>query len=311
MLTRFGYYLARKNLAATTQRHYKQAVTTYLSRFDALTDKNTEKYLFEVLQSSTPANHNRHLKALKHAYECFEIPFPSYIKKLAEKPQPRISITDEEIEAILGIDPPPNRFGVFFSVLSYTGARPAEILGLKVEDVDMSAHLLYIRESKTGSREIPILEPLQDILYPYCQSITGKLFPFTNTAYLNNWRHRLKVLGITKHVKPYSMRRSFITKTLSQGGSLFAVQDIVGHRKSETTRAYYHGNVDLMREAAQLLPRAAKSMNPWITVQQILSLVRKHLSKRDDVSVDIHESDDEVLIRIRRKVMGQSKQDNK
>lgn len=305
MITRFGYYLARKNLAATTQRHYKQAVTAYLSKFGTLTDKNTEKYLFEVLQSSTPANHNRHLKALKHAYECFELQFPLYIKKLAEKPQPRISITDEEIEAILGVDPPPNKYGVFFSVLSYTGARPAEILALQVEDVDESAHLLYIRESKTGSREIPILEPLQDILYPYCQSTTGKLFPFSSTAYLDNWRHRLKVLGITKHVNPYSMRRSFITKTLSHGGSLFAVQDIVGHRKAETTRMYYHGNVDLMREAAQLLPLAAKSMNPWITVQQILSLVRKHLSKRDDVSVEINESDDEVVIRIRRRVIGQ------
>lgn len=306
MLTRFGYYLARKNLAATTQRHYKQAVTAYLSRFDALTDSNTEKYLFDVLQSSTPANHNRHLKALKHAYECFELPFPSYIRKLAEKPQPRISITDEEIEAIIAVAPPPNRYGVFFSILSYTGARPAEILALRLEDVDESAHLLYIRESKTGSREIPILEPLQDILYPYCQSITGKLFPFSSTAYLDNWWHRLATLGITKHVKPYAMRRSFITKTLSQGGSLFAVQDIVGHRKSETTRAYYHGNVDLMREAAQLLPLAAKSMNPWITVQQILSLVRKHLSKRDDVLVEINESNDEVIIRIRRKVIGQS-----
>lgn len=121
----------------------------------------------------------------------------------------------------------------------------------------------------------------------------------------------MKVLGITKHVKPYAMRRSFITKTLSHGGSLFAVQDIVGHRKAETTRMYYHGNVDLMREAAQLLPLAAKSMNPWITVQQILSLVRKHLSKRDDVLVEINESDDEVVIRIRRKVIGQVRKPTK
>lgn len=311
-LNRFKNYLANQSpaLAETTQRHYFDAARAYLREYESIDDDLVNDHLTQLLKTTSAANRNRHRKALIHLYKCHGRRFPDYVRDIKEVPQPRIAITDDEIDAIISVDPPPSMYGVFFKTLSYTGARPSEILNLRLEDIDEAAHVMYIRESKTGSREIPILEALQEDLYKYCSTLTQSLlFPspksdtmhITHEAYMKEWRKRLGILGIKKKVKPYALRRSFITKTLANGGSLFSIQDMVGHKNAETTKRYYHGNIDLMREAANTLPRAIQAINPWEVVQQLLLLIRKYLGKREDINLEISESNDEVVIRIKKK----------
>lgn len=307
-LSGFEYYLSKKDLADSTKRHYLSSAKSFCESADNVSDEALEDYLYNILKTSTPANHNRHLKGLKHYCQYIDYQFPKdKLKRIRERPQPRVPITDDEIDAIINVVPPPDKYAVLLKTLSYTGARPVEILNLMVQDIDQSAHAIMLGKHKTEARTIPILEALRPDLYSYVSSLeTEYLFcssnkPLTHAAMMKNWKMRLTKLGIKKPVKPYAMRRSFITNTLGSGASLYSIQDMVGHKSAETTRMYYHGNIDLMKEAANTLPRAMKAVNPWAVVQQILELVRKYLGYRDDVSVEITEKSDEVVIRIKKK----------
>ncbi|MFP5975381.1 tyrosine-type recombinase/integrase [Enterobacter mori] len=145
-----------------------------------------------------------------------------------------------------------------FLLLSYTGARRAEISKLIVSDVrfddDSQWHYIMIEDSKTdsGTRQVPLAPRLIDmgfLNYLEGKRPNEKLFPqITNNTQLTRIFHVIReTLGI-EYMDDYksrrivhSLRHTFITEAQKTNNTLL-VQQVVGHEHSQIgqTQRYTH-----------------------------------------------------------------------
>lgn len=212
--------------------------------------------------------------------------------KLVKEIQPtKSTLSDDEIEAILSLPAPsyttyrhgkafnfhyPSKtydtMTIFYKILAYTGMRPSEVAGLKIEDVDFGRNVFILRETKTEGRVVPISKALLPILQSYLPQCTEYLFPATKstvskviggTVWTQNFNERVKRLGIKRpNLTVYSLRHSFATRMLSESGvNIFHVQKILGHKRVETTAIYTHLTTKDIQRAIQKDPLYIRS-NP-------------------------------------------------
>jgi integrase len=287
-LSGFEGYLIDCELGTSTIRSYLLAVKAFTNEDKPFESTPVHDFLRQKLLTLSHAGVNLYIKAFKHYCGFLGLSVFPCITKKKETPKSRILLTDKEIEEVIACED--SKYTLFWTLLAYTGARPGEICALKPEDIDLSNKIIYIQKSKTGlTRKAPIADHIIDPLtlrlrtlsspYLFALQRTGK--PITYMSYMVNWKKRLEILGITKKVAPYSFRHSFITNSLGNGADLFAVQDIVGHTSAQTTRMYYHGNINLMKKALHKLPLVVARQNPEELIETMNSLIDEFLGKND------------------------------
>ncbi|APG60067.1 tyrosine-type recombinase/integrase [Christiangramia salexigens] len=138
-----------------------------------------------------------------------------------------------------------------------TGIRRAELINIKIEDLDLSSCNLKVLGKRNKERYIPLvgsvtrtakkylnLREAQDM--PYAD---GYLFltPKGDKVYesfvyriINNYFSR--VSGKLKK-SPHILRHSFATHLLNQGANLNAVKELLGHSSLAATQVYTHNNI--------------------------------------------------------------------
>jgi integrase/recombinase XerD len=151
-------------------------------------------------------------------------------------------------------------------VLYATGLRVSELIGLRLEGVNIDAG--YVQCVGKGSKEriVPLGASAAAAVAAYLPA--RKVRNPTNYLFLNHHGRRLsrmgfwKILrayglqaGIKKKLTPHVLRHSFATHLLEHGADLRAVQTMLGHSNISTTEIYTH----VMRER---LKEIYKSYHP-------------------------------------------------
>jgi len=178
------------------------------------------------------------------------------------------------------------RDGAILELFYASGIRLSELVGLDVEDVDLSARARVARVMGKGGKEriVPfntttekaIRAWLADRLairsaHPKSQSPKPKsqgdpLFVNVRGARLTGRSvqrlvsHYVKGCSTRFGISPHALRHSFATHLLQNGADLRAIQELLGHVRLSTTQRYTHVNVaqllDVYRKAH---PRAHRS----------------------------------------------------
>ena len=140
--TKYHILLANKRFNEFCLKHHNQSVEELVK--EARQDDDPEEYVMEILQDwvnslaktlgdsalrSNVSGVNRYLKYLRIRLELKEVEYPN---KLEEE---RYAISDEEIQKILAVASYEKR-GYYLALIS-TGARPAEIAGLRKKDFEL------------------------------------------------------------------------------------------------------------------------------------------------------------------------------
>ncbi len=150
------------------------------------------------------------------------------------------------------------------SVLVFTGIRRAELLGLRLDAVDLAQGTLLIHKGKGGkARMLPLCEQavraLSDWLElrPPCPH--DHLFssrsprPLGVKGLMGALRRALANANIDRGtVTLHTLRHSFACLMLPGGCDLFSLSQLLGHSRLDTTAIYLHTNVeDLRRSVAK------------------------------------------------------------
>jgi integrase len=156
-------------------------------------------------------------------------------------------------------------------LLLLTGARPAEIEGLKWSEVDMQARCLRLQQSKTGYSSRPLSNAAIDILAtqpkhkdsPFVFPATRGRGHFTNSKKI--WSQARERAGLKNRVR-YHARHALASLALSEGVDVASVAAMMGHKSARTTLAVYAHVID--SRAAQ----AAESIGAKINLAMKKSL---------------------------------------
>lgn len=184
-------------------------------------------------------------------------------------PLPHV-LTLEEVDRLLAAPdtgtPKGIRDRAMLEVLYATGLRVSELLGLRLDGVNIE--IGFVRCMGKGSKEriVPLGDSAAAAVSAYLAS--RRVRKPTNYLFLNHrgspisrmgfWKilrgHGLRA-GIKKRLTPHVLRHSFATHLLERGADLRAVQTMLGHAKISTTEIYTH----VMRER---LKEIYKSYHP-------------------------------------------------
>lgn len=158
-------------------------------------------------------------------------------------------------------------------VLYGVGARVSEVVGLDVDDVDLTSRAVRLFGKGSKERIVPLGSFAADALGAYlsrerpgfAQRGRGTAAVFLNQrgarltrqTVFDVIRRARDDAGITAEVSPHTLRHSFATHLLEGGADVRVVQELLGHASVTTTQIYTMVSVQQLRETfAAAHPRA-------------------------------------------------------
>ncbi|MFH1811029.1 MAG: site-specific integrase [Pseudomonadota bacterium] len=170
-----------------------------------------------------------------------------------------------------------------YALAIYTGLRQGEIAGLRWSDISLGRRMITVERSfcsptKSGrARPVPILDPLLPILQRRHRRSQGNVLVFPNARghmHLNGASvfretlHRLvdaaafqETQDVGGHRRRYivfhSLRHTFASHWMMNGGDLFKLQKVLGHASVEMTQRYAHLAPDAFEDDYSLFGAAS------------------------------------------------------
>ncbi len=141
-------------------------------------------------------------------------------------------------------------------LLTLTGCRKSEVLGLRWEDVALGESELRLADSKTGARVVS-LPPAAAGLLAALPRLPGNPWVFPGRkpgARLSGLDHvwrKVLVRAELDDVRIHDLRHSYASRALALGEGLSVIAKLLGHSHIQTTARYAHLARDTVREAAE------------------------------------------------------------
>ena len=171
-------------------------------------------------------------------------------------------LSQEEVVRLLAAAPP-GRDRVLLQVAYGCGLRLAELLHLRLSDIDSARMVIHVRQGKGAKdRLVPLSLRLLQELRAYWRQYRPRtwLFPGkkpdgTMTG-SNVQRHLARVVkraGLTKPCSPHTLRHSYATHLLEAGVDVLTLKALLGHTSLQTTARYLHISTQRLQQTPSLL----------------------------------------------------------
>ena len=168
---------------------------------------------------------------------------------------PRLLRVDEVIrllDAVPTDTPPGVRDRAMLETLYGGGLRVSELVGLNLDDLDITQQLVRVRGKGRRERLSPVGPMALHWIGAGFRS-GGPSLPHEKALFLNQRGTRLTTRsvgrlleahllrgGLVNAASPHTLRHSFATHLLDRGADLRSVQELLGHRNLTTTQIYTH-----------------------------------------------------------------------
>lgn len=197
-------------------------------------------------------------------------PFPAQPIKF----KPVVTIPDKELNDILSKLKRDNRDHykvVMFLLL--TGLRVGELIGLTFEEsIDFREEILKVKNFKKNREDLlPIYPELMEFIREEWNKYSGLLFNYKSIHSMKFFERFRKREGYEKYTF-HTLRKTFITKLINSGMSVYDVMTLARHRNIETTLRHY-SRADLRRMGNEISNRTNMGTLLGTTFKKGLKLV--------------------------------------
>lgn len=280
LLRRFLNYLAvEKGLAQNTLESYERDLRKYIhfmagKRPDEIDSNDIVRFMARLSSDGMAApSIARNIAAVRsfHKYLLLEdlaetdptldLDIPRGWRRIPK------TLSASEVEALLSGPDKSTPLGLrdraMLELLYATGLRASELVGLKVQDVNLERGFVIVVGKGSKERAVPIGEEALDALKEYFEGARRSILGGAESEYLfvssrkrgltrqmfwDRIKHYARKAGITSDISPHTLRHSFATHLLDNGADLRAVQLMLGHSDISTTQIYTHVTRERLRK---------------------------------------------------------------
>ena len=248
-LTQFQSWLITNN-AADLRKVKKDTINEYLLHMNH--------------SGKSPATVTRSTASIKSFYNYMvqigavkTNPAKAVVAMKVERKYPEI-LTNREVELFLEqpkcVDEKGFRDHAMLELLYATGIRVSELIGLNVNDVNLSAGFVRC-QSKGKERIVPLYPAAVKALEDYVKDIRPRIVANEEeqALFVNMNGERMSRQGfwkiikyyqekaeIDKDITPHTLRHSFAVHLLENGADLRSIQEMLGHADISSTQIYTH-----------------------------------------------------------------------
>jgi site-specific recombinase XerD len=174
----------------------------------------------------------------------------------------QIPFSEKEMTAVLGqmqsaVGFEEVRNKLVIDLLYTTGVRRAELIHLKMENVDLSSKTIKVLGKRNKERILPVLPIISDQISLYVKERTS-LSAIVDNDYFFLTKKGLKLnesfvyrlinsyfSTVSEKVKksPHILRHTFATHLLNNGADLNSVKELLGHSSLASTQIYTHNSL--------------------------------------------------------------------
>ncbi|NHN25361.1 tyrosine-type recombinase/integrase [Flavobacterium jejuense] len=191
-------------------------------------------------------------------------------KSLKTPKKVQIPFSEKEVDNVFNLDHFFNDFeGVrnrlVIELFYTTGIRRAELINLKLSNIDFSKQVLKVLGKRNKERIIPLLLCTKDLLKEYLAFRLEKVKPaFSDVLILSKTGNKISesfvyrlindyFSSVSLKVKksPHVLRHSFATHLLNNGADLNSVKELLGHASLSSTQIYTHSSLAELKKVYQ------------------------------------------------------------
>jgi site-specific recombinase XerD len=256
-INEFEKHLKSLRYSERTIENYVDMVSSFLGfhaqkSIGEIINADVEKFNYDhILKNDYSVSYQRQvISALKLFYSRI----PGKALRIDELERPKRSyrlptvLSAEEVMNILKCIPNLKHKAIIACIYS-SGLRISELLNLQIKDIDVNRMQIIIRRAKGNKdRMVGLSKMFLIILKRYAEAYKPVDYLFNGEdggkysaeSTRNILRNACRKAGIKKKVTPHTLRHSYATHMLENGVDLRYVQELLGHRRPETTMIYTH-----------------------------------------------------------------------
>ena len=243
-----------------TFENYKSALLRFLKYYDSDTNikKLKEKDIIDFLNyeyltpNKSQSTYNVAICSIRLLFlVCFNISLNRLLLPSAKLPKQLPIIIPKDTFLLIFNNEKVLKHQCWLILGFCCGLRVSEVAKVKVEHLNSKEHFLKVENGKGKKERRTILhDTVIKILRIYCKQkniTSGYLFPgsknkpFTNPKTITNYFSTIKKsYNLEKKSTFHSLRHSFATYYLMNGGDLITLQDMLGHGSLSSTAIYLH-----------------------------------------------------------------------
>lgn len=151
---------------------------------------------------------------------------------------------------------------LLLELLYATGVRRAELISIRLLDIDYGRKALTVFGKRAKTRMIPLSDAILELISGYLAArqqefpeahhaellLTDKGEPLYPKFVYNKVRHYLSLVSTADKRSPHVLRHSFASHLSQHGANLKAIQDLLGHASLAATQIYTHHTADQLKK---------------------------------------------------------------
>ena len=165
---------------------------------------------------------------------------------------------------------------LIISTLYSLGVRRAELIGLKVGDIDFGRNLVKVRGKGDKMREIPLVISLSQEILLYLKAVEtmcGRVRSLEEPLFVTYSGNPLypkfvdravkSALGEVKTIRgrksPHVLRHSLATELMNEDAELNSIKELLGHSSLAATQIYTHSSIARLKDSYKRAHPRAKN----------------------------------------------------